>query len=351
MWKRSPASPPIRVLAIDGGGVRGIIPMRVLSALQRLTERPIVDLFDVMVGTSTGGMIVLGLSKPGADGTPVNRISDIEAIYRDRGDTIFPSREVSMPRSLKELRAMLDQAGSRAAVFGSNPEIGNARYSPEGIESEFESGFGETPISAALTDVVVTTMDMQTRRPLLFSSRRARENSDCDILMRHALRATTAAPTYFPPLRMDWNGVEDRILLDGGVFAKNPSLVAYMEGVATARSRGLDSEDVVVVSLGTGVQSRETVDYEEFIGRNWIKLAEDVFNAAEEGESHLLDMALRQVVGEQYWRFQTVVPSGTSFEMDNVDPAHVEALASLGDALVGSRLEALHAVAAILAGD
>ena len=335
----------LRILTVDGGGVRGLIPMRVLSALERLTGTAITDLFDVMAGTSTGAMIVLGLTAPGENGSPRYTTSDIEAVYLERGERIFPKLAVSLPRSIKELRAMLDQAGSRAAVFGSNPEIGNARYSPEGLEAEFAEFFGDLRLSEALRPVVVTAMDMQTRLPVTFSSAAAQQDPAQDLLMRDALRATTAAPTYFPPLRMDWNGVDDRILIDGGVFAKNPALIGYVAGLQQAPD--ISRRDIIVVSLGTGIPHYQAIDYEEYIGRNWIRLAQDVFNAAEEGEDHLQDNLLRDLLGERYWRFQTSL-EGASIDMDDVSSGNVAALVRIGDALVGRRLEDLKRLSDLL---
>src|SRR6201999_861573 len=68
---------PLRILAIDGGGIRGILPAMVLSDLERRTNRPIIDLFDLIVGTSTGGLVALALSCPDAEGKPRHTARDI----------------------------------------------------------------------------------------------------------------------------------------------------------------------------------------------------------------------------------------------------------------------------------
>ena len=102
----------------------------------------------------------------------------------------------------------------------------------------FRAQFTERLLSEALGNVVVTAFDMQTRTPVLFRSQEARRSADQDVLMRDVARATSAAPTFFPPLRMDWGGVEDRILVDGGVFAQNPAMIGYLEAVLQAREAG-----------------------------------------------------------------------------------------------------------------
>lgn len=340
---------PIKVLTIEGGGVRGIIPTRLLIALESLAERPIVELFDVLVGTSTGGMLALGLATPDDDGSPRYSARNVGDIYTSRGHEIFPSPPSALPRSLAEARDWWTSASSSAAIFGYNPDAGNARYSPAGIEEAFDLYFSDTRLSEALTDVVITSYDLQTKTPVLFRSHNAVPGEDTDPLMRDVARATSAAPTYFPPLQMDWDGVPDRLLVDGGVFAKNPAMVGYVEGVTRARERGIPDNDVMVVSLGTGRPSRsQSLTYKEFVSRSWLKLAEDVFRAAEDGQAALHDEVLTTLVGSHYWRFQTILKDSASYAMDDVSETNVDRLRHLGDQLVGERLDDLHRLTKLL---
>lgn len=337
---------PIRVLTIEGGGVRGIIPTRLLTALESLAGAPISDLFDVLVGTSTGGMLALGLVTPDDDGGHAYPARNVGDIYTSHGQHIFPKPASSLPRSLQEAREWWSSASSSAAIFGFNPDAGNARYSAEGIEEAFELYFGARMLSEALVDVVVTSYDLQTKSPVLFRSRDAKLDPEDDLLMRDAARATSAAPTYFPPLEMAWEGIENRLLVDGGVYAKNPAMIGYIEGVTLARERGLADADVMVVSMGTGRPRRtEALTYKEFVGRSWLKLAEDVFRAAEDGQAALHDQVLTTLIGDHYWRFQTILAESASYAMDDISDENVEALKHLGDQLVGERLDDLNELA------
>jgi uncharacterized protein len=342
-------SPPIRVLTIDGGGVRGIIPTRVLAALEAIADRPIATLFDVMVGTSNGGMLVLGLSMPGDDGTPRYRAIEVGEVYRTRGQEIFPRSGAGFPRSLQEARAWWSRPSPATAMLGINPEVGNARYSPAGIQAIFTDLYGDTMLSEALTDVAVTAFDLQSKTPVVFRSLDARATPGHDIAMRDAARATSAAPTFFPPHAIEWDGVDDRLFIDGGVFAKNPALIGYVEGVAAAKERGRDPADLIVVSLGTGTPERsKSLSYEEFIGRSWLKLAEDVFAAAEDGQALLHDRMLGALLGDRYWRFQTTLTSEVGYRMDAVEPENAARLVEVGDALVADRMADLTRLAAVL---
>src|SRR5437763_16047712 len=86
---------PFKVLAIDGGGIRGIIPALILVAIEDRTRRPVSDLFDMLSGTSTGGIIALGLTTPGLAGKPDKTAHGIVSLYETEGATFFP-------RSLRE---------------------------------------------------------------------------------------------------------------------------------------------------------------------------------------------------------------------------------------------------------
>src|SRR5437879_994464 len=79
-----------KVLSVDGGGIRGIIPALLLAAIEAQTKRPICELFDLIAGTSTGGIIALGLTKPGEGGKPEKSASDVVKLYEEEGAEIFP---------------------------------------------------------------------------------------------------------------------------------------------------------------------------------------------------------------------------------------------------------------------
>ena len=79
-----------RVLALDGGGIRGLIPAEVLKEIETHMARPISEMFDLIAGTSTGGILALGLTKPGQPGKPQFTASDMCDLYLNEGMTIFP---------------------------------------------------------------------------------------------------------------------------------------------------------------------------------------------------------------------------------------------------------------------
>src|SRR5438067_10935122 len=79
-----------KVLAVDGGGIRGLIPALILAKIEDQTKQRISDMFDLVAGTSTGGILALGLTKPGADGKAEKSAQDVARLYEEAGPTIFP---------------------------------------------------------------------------------------------------------------------------------------------------------------------------------------------------------------------------------------------------------------------
>ncbi len=225
------SSRPYRVLAIDGGGIRGLLPARVLEEIETRTGRPIADQFDLVAGTSTGGILALGLTKPGPDGRPALAARDLRDMYTNEGSDIFPR---SALREARTIHGLID-----------------ARYPAAPIERILARVFGEAKLSQALTEVVVPSYDLSRPGPFFFKREYAKnENEDWDVPMRMVARATSAAPTYFDPAVLPApDGMTDHALVDGGTFANDPTLAGYVDAL---RLRSEEAR-VVVVSIGTGL--------------------------------------------------------------------------------------------------
>ena len=216
---------PFRVLSIDGGGIRGIVPTIVVAEIERRTGHPASSLFDLIAGTSTGGIIALGLAMPGAHGAAAWRAEELIEIYARDGVRMFP-----------------------AVPFGELRAVFHQRYDEAEILSLLHGYFGDTLLSQATCDVMVTTYDVVSREALILSNRHALEDAAFDVSMRVAAHATAAAPTYFAPVEATFgNPPRERVLIDGSVFANNPAMCAFTE--VQRRRYG---SNIVIVSLGTG---------------------------------------------------------------------------------------------------
>ena len=217
------------ILSIDGGGIRGIIPARIVAEIEQRTGRAAADLFDLIAGTSTGGIIALALAMPeGNSRKPKYTGAELVNLYEKYGEKIF-SR--SLWHTIK-------------SVGGLN----GPKYEPDGIESVLSEYFGDVRLRDVLTRVLVTSYNTAGPAPAFFKSWRTKTDKNFNYRLREIARATSAAPTFFPPLDVPdlALGKPDMCLIDGGVFANNPAMCAWAEVPQLFQ----DVNEFIVVSIG-----------------------------------------------------------------------------------------------------
>jgi len=308
-----------KVLSIDGGGIRGIIPALVLTEIERRTGKPISKLFDLIAGTSTGGIIALGLTKPNEKGEPEHRAGEIVDLYSGKGKRIFSS---PILHQLSTAWGLLDE-----------------KYAAVEVEKVLDEYFGETRLSEALTNVFVTAFEIELRSPWFFRSTRAGTEPDHDFPMKKVARATSAAPTYFEPLKLEGAGQDkDWALVDGGVYANNPTMCALVEARTV-----FGADDVLVVSLGTG---EPTVGIPWKDAKDWglVGWARPLLDVVFEGVSDTVAFQAEQlcppVEGKRrYYRFQVQLPQ-LKTAIDDIDDARdatIQALRLVAENLIQKR--------------
>ncbi len=303
--------PQYRILSIDGGGIRGLIPAMVLAEIEKRTGKPIAEMFDMIAGTSTGGILALGLTLPGENGKPRYSANDLVKLYQEHGKTIFSQ---TTWHKIKSASGIVDE-----------------KYSQQGIESVLKQYFGNTNLSDLLLDVLVTSYDLERRRPFFFKSHRAKEDDSRNFLAWEAARATSAAPTYFEPLQLFARHQEGyHGLVDGGVFANNPAMCAFAEATA------LGNTDLLVVSIGTG---ETNTPYPYTDAKNWgmIEWIKPIISVMMDGNSDTVAYQLEQVLQanpkSDYFRLQTKLIEGSE-QMDNASPDNIRLLQVVADDLI-----------------
>lgn len=301
---------PFRILSIDGGGIRGLIPALLLTELEKLARRPIAELFDLIVGTSTGGIIALGLTAPGPDGHPRNSAQDLADLYLQQRSRIFH-------------RGLWDEIRNPGGLL-------DERYDSSGIEEVLKEHFLEARLRDAVTEVMVTAYDLEKRDPFFFRSRRAKEDSRYDFPMWLAARATSAAPTYFEPVLIQWPELDRDTLVDGGVFANNPAMCAYAEAQAAMRDGRATSSEILLVSLGTGHFARP-LDFDDAKDWGLAGWARPILDVMFDGVADTVDYQLRMLLPPnaqglpRYHRFQVALDQDLD-DMDNITPTNMEGL-------------------------
>jgi hypothetical protein len=313
-----------RILSIDGGGIRGIIPALVLAEVERRADKPVAELFDLVAGTSTGGILACGLTVPGDDGRPRYSAQELIALYEEQGAHIF-SR--SLLKRVSSLEGIIDE-----------------RYPHKPLDEILERYFGETRLRDALTRVLVTAYEIERRTPWFFRSERAKADAAYDFPMTEVARATSAAPTYFEPERIAVPGstTDYFALVDGGVFAVNPGMCAWAE----ARALQLPA-DAVVLSLGTGSLTRR-IPYQEAKDWGLIEWARPVLDIVFDGSSDVVDYELGQVLGPgRRFRLQTTLETASD-DMDDASPDNIRNLRLEGENLIARESDQLDAAIALL---
>jgi len=312
----------VKILSIDGGGIRGIIPAVLLAEIENRMGRPIAELFDLIAGTSTGGILALGLTVPKSAGAPLYAAKQLVDMYERQGACIFSRSPWHRLRACGNLT--------------------HEKYPCCGIERVLLQYFGDARLRDAATNVLIASYEIERSLPFFFRSSMARERPDYDFPARDVARAASAAPTYFQPMKLPTGTNSDHYtLVDGGVFANNPAACALVE----ARTTHPGKDSYLVVSLGTG-ELNHSFPYDA--AKNWglAKWAIPVLDIVFDGVSKTVDYQLRQLlpaesgVAQRYYRFQTTL-DGRNFSLDNASPSNITALKALAYKLVEKQSDKL----------
>ena len=315
---------PFRILCIDGGGIRGIIPAVILADIERRTGQPISQLFDLIAGTSTGGILALALVKRDEEGRPQHTAEDVIRLYETQGRRIF-SRSV--------LHRLVSLDG-----------LANKKYQTGPVEEVFGKFFGDALLSDALTNVMVTSFDIQLRDAFFFRSYKAEADKEYDYLMRDVARATSAAPTYFEP-ELIKKGKDSYALIDGGVFANNPAMCALVDALREFKKEKNEKkepyglEDIFMVSLGTGSERQRPLEFNTV--KNWgvVNWAQPlltiVFNGISDTVNYQTDLFLNPAGGtQQFYRLQVENLKRSLYQLDNVRAQNIRALRERAEAFL-----------------
>ncbi len=317
----------LNILSIDGGGIRGIIPALVLAEIEERAGRPAAELFDLVAGTSTGGIIAAAVAVPGPGGRPRHTARGLVGLYLEEGPGIFS-------------RSLGRRVTSGWGLF-------EEKYADEALNAALRRYLGDTRASEALTRVLITAYELETRAPYFVKSWRTAEEPERDIALWEAARATSAAPTYFEPaLVTPPGGGEALSLVDGGVFATNPAMCAYAEAARIA-----PGEEMRVVSLGTGQLTRP-IRHDDAAGWGLAQWVRPVIDVVFDGVADTVDYQLDHLCGpERYHRFQLLLDGGASDALDDASERNLELLQKAAAQLVRERSGELDRVAALLAAD
>jgi predicted acylesterase/phospholipase RssA len=327
----------VRILSIDGGGIRGIIPTMVLQAILPKTKAQ--EAFHIIAGTSTGGIIASALSKPNPLG-----LNEILSLYVDHGYEIF------------------DKDSENQWHFISGP-----RYSADALESQLKAKLGDTYLSDVKdTELLVPSYAIRlpepdanggTCAPAFFRSWQARgiqlsgkPAHKYDFKLAEIARATSAAPTYFAPAMIHNRAGQAFTMIDGGVSANNPTICAIVEAY-----RLYHSTDFLVVSLGTG---SVPVQIDANAAASWgdIQWASPIISILMDGNSQTVAFEVQELLGDEHYTrldisLATATPQGEIVDpaLDNALQGNLNALQDKAKQLIDTQKKQIQYLAAELA--
>lgn len=213
-----------QILSLDGGGLKGIFTASFLAAMEEITGTRIVDKFDLIAGTSTGGIIAIAL---GLGFSP----KEILNFYKERGKEIFPA-QTRWSRTMVSVKWVVQR-----------------KYPAEPLRQALHDYFGDRRLGHSTKRLIIPSYDSVRGDVHLYKTpHHKRLKTDYKELAMDVALSTTSAPTYLPA----WTSETGVRLIDGGIWANNPSMVALAEALGYLnQSQG----SIAMLSIGTTRQA------------------------------------------------------------------------------------------------
>jgi patatin-like phospholipase/acyl hydrolase len=339
----------ICILSLDGGGIRGIIPATILAHLEAELQKKtgnenlrIIDFFDLIAGTSTGGILAClyltpseparSLSRPGKSNIrPKYTAIQIRDLYRDMGPLLFH----------KSLKYKL------VSGFG----LFKSRYCEESLIEHCRRYFGDSYVSDVMKDCLITSYELSTRKALLFSLYNVKKYGDAaNYRLADIARATSAAPTYFSPALIYAKDNTSRHLVDGGVYANNPAMCALVEAVKLWPD--LDVKDYCMLSVGTG-KTEKSYEWEKTHRYGFIRWLEPIIDILTSSVAETVDFQMQQLfssnnVPQSYIRIEPPLLASDP-RMDNASEKNIRALLDAAESYIDNNKVLLDNIVSLLA--
>lgn len=286
----------MKMLCIDGGGIRGVFALAILQALEEEFDCAVGDLFDAVAGTSTGAIIASSISMN-------KEMKDVLEDYKKYGKKIFVRQ-------------------TKVGIFRSV-------YSDEYLRQFLQEGFGNVSLEEIEKPLLIPAVDLTHGKPFVHRSNYGHpETSDLTVKLWDAVLSSCSAPVYFPP-----NKVKNKYLsIDGGLWANNPSLVCVTEAMDFFQKR---LNDIRIMSIGTGQQN---IDFTEDDNMDWgikewlpfhlpsMKVTPKLLDLALHLSSESVSYHCHHLLGDHYLRINSEL--GKEIPFDEVE--YIDELSELG---------------------
>lgn len=330
------------ILSIDGGGVRGVIPARILQEIEKRIKLPIYEVVDTISGNSTGGIIALGLVTPDENGAKAKyRAEDLVTLYRERSRDIFS-------------KSLWHRVKTGFGTWGT-------KYEREALDKILDEQFGLNTLSNTLTNTLIFSYSLDFREGHLWSSSIAKTQPKKDFYLKDIAAATSAAPTYFAPARISnmqgnycyklVNEAKQEVIVptcieaDGGIFVNNPAImtVAFL----LEQNPTLNRKNLILISLGTGQVRRKSDQISLHQGGilNWLidaNVIDLILNATAE-----VSEWTATALGIPTYRIQVFLDPKEE-DLDNVTPDNIKSLLDKTEDYIKNNNEQINKICELL---
>lgn len=250
----------LRILSIDGGGIRGVFSTTLLIEIEKLLQQEyddkslvLADYFDLIAGTSTGGIITCCMLFKN-DNKYMLSLSDIQKMYINHGNDIFKKRNI------------LGKIKTCFGLFGS-------KYDNNSFKSLLLSTFKNCELKDFSKPCLITAYDIGRREFRFFKQHKAILDVSENFLVRDVVMSTVSAPTYFPPSNIKSFSDIEYNLIDGGLFSNNPTYCAFIEAIKIFKC---STEDIKVLSIGSGIHDESYTNTKKWGILKWISPIIDI---------------------------------------------------------------------------
>jgi uncharacterized protein len=312
---------PFKILSIDGGGIKGLYSAKILEHLEdefcKKDGKMLSDYFDMICGTSTGGLIALAI----ATKTPTHQISQL---YKMRGENIFPNTS-----SWQQLCNSVKQ------------KAWGGKYKNDKLKIELEVLFSDKTMSDAQNLLCIPTFNLTESRPTVwkYPHKEGNYTRDKKIKMVDVALSTAAAPTYFPIHEISGIGR----FIDGGVWANNPTLCGVLEAIdfylqQPNNSRGIMYDSLQILSISS-VNKPTAQALKGSLNKSFLGWQDKLFNPFFEGQSYFVDRFIGNGITKIYPKsIYYRIPSpnlspeqAEQIDLDKVNKCSIELLEQFGN--------------------
>ncbi len=279
-----------QILSLDGGGLKGLFIASLLANWEKERGTRVVDHFDLIAGTSTGGIIALGLGLGFS-------AEQIKQLYLERAEQIFPP-----------------------SIVGDAKHWLTVKYSPEGLRDALQSLFQDRKLGDSNKRLLIPAFDPAFHGIHIFkTSHHPRLQTDYKQSAVHVALATSAAPTYLPP-EVSESGLQ---LLDGGVWANNPVMLAVTEALGYL---SFEQANVAALRIGTTEEVISINDLRAMGGK--LQMAAPVIDFMMRGQSQSASGMVHHLLGrDRFYEINPVTAPG-DFHLDRLS----KELVAMGEA-------------------